>query len=91
MVIQYENSCLPCIFIAILQISRLNKELCHQSKLLPVPSKINKSRYQSSLNDCAFSSLLTFLALSCFIPVSFDIGDVSNNLMNAHVILFIWK
>ena len=38
------------------------------------------------LNDCAFSFLLPFLVSFCgFFPISFDNGDVSNQLVNASV------
>ena len=45
--------------IAKLQISRFNMKLYRQCKLLFVANKFDKSRYESSLNDCAFSFLLT--------------------------------
>ena len=71
--------------IARLQISKFNKKLYCQSKLLPVANKFNKSRYKSSLSDGAF----LFLFFVGFFPVWFDIGDVSNQLVSACVILFI--
>ena len=73
-----------------LQISKFNKKLYRQSNLLPVANKFNKSRCKSSFNDCAFSCLFTFLVFFLgFFPISFDIGDVSSQLVNARVILFI--
>ena len=43
------------------------------------------------MNDCAFSFLSTFFAFSVgFFPILFDIGDVSNQLVSACVIVFIW-
>ena len=45
---------------------------------------------KSPLNNCAFSFLLTFgLFFVGFFPVSFDVGDVSNMLVTARVILFL--
>ena len=75
--------------IARLQISKFNKKPYCQSKLLPVTNKFNKSRYKPSFNDCAFSFLLTFVVFVGFFPVSFDIGDVSSQLVSARVISFI--
>ena len=52
--------------IARLQISKFNKKLHRQSKLLPVANKFNKIRYKSSFNDRAFSFMLAFLVFFCW-------------------------
>ena len=81
-----------CVYLAFLiarlQISKFNKKLYRQSKLLPVANKFNKIRHTPSLNDCAFSLLLTFLVSVGFFPVSFDSGDGSSQLVSARIILF---
>ena len=61
MIIQYKIRVYIAFLIARLQISKFSKKLYRQSKLLLVANKFNKSRYKSSLNDCAFSFPLTFL------------------------------
>ena len=77
--------------IARLQISKFIKKLYRQSKLLLVASKLSESRYKSSLNDRAFSFLLTSLFFVGFFPVLFDIGDVSNQVMSARVLYYSFK
>ena len=42
----------------------------------------------SSFYDCAFAFPLTVLVYGGFCPVSFDIGDVSSQLVSARVRLF---
>ena len=65
------------------------RTLREDQSLRTVANKLNKSRYKSSLNNCAFLFLLTFLVFCWFFPVLFDIGNVSNQLVSALVILFI--
>ena len=64
MIIQHKNSFLPCIFDGeIVDFEVQYKKLYRQSKLLPVANQFNKSRYESSFNDWAFSFLLTYLVI----------------------------
>ena len=79
---------LACL-IAKFQIPKFDKKLYHQSKLLPVANKFNKSRYESFSNNCAFLFLLTFLFFRWFLSrfISRDIGEVSNQLVSACYII----
>ena len=83
------------------QISKFNKKLYRQSKLLPAANKFNKSRYKSSFNDCAFSFLLTFLVFllvsfpfcltwQCFKPVSERARYTAHLKMKMRLITMPW-